>query len=373
MNQRASEVTTARPLEAEPAVGTRIDHIDTPAAIVDLDIVERNIQRLQAYCDRHGMACRPHIKTHKLPRLAWKQLEAGAIGITTQKIGEAEVMAQEGIRDILITYNVMGNAKVERLARLAQRADVSVALDNEVSLDAVIKAASAAGRTIGVLIEFESGKERQGVVEPEAALRLARAASSAPHVEFRGLMTYPATAASAEWIARAVELFEAHGLTIEVVSGGGTPNAWSSHDIAGLTEYRAGTYIYNDRNMVAAGAATFEDCALHVHATVVSRPTDSRGVLDAGSKTLTSDPAVSAAGRGHGRILEYPDAVITQLSEEHGVVDFSECENRPAIGERVRIVPNHVCPVSNLHDQVYLHRGGILEATVPVAARGMTR
>lgn len=352
--------------------GSRIEELDTPVVTIDLDRVERNIAKLQDYCDRHGLACRPHIKTHKLPVLAHKQIGAGAVGITTQKIGEAEVMAAAGVEDILITYNLIGRAKAERLARLARLATVSVAVDNEVALETAAHAASLAQATIGVLIEFESGKLRQGVLEPQAALELARKAAAAEWLEFLGLMTYPSTPASADWIARARKLFEAEGLAIKVVSGGGTPNAWRSHEIEGLTEYRAGTYIYHDRKSLGVAAANLEECALHVHATVVSMPTDQRGVIDAGSKTLTSDPVSPEFGSGHGLILEYPNAVITELSEEHGVVDFSECREKPRIGERVRILPNHVCPVTNLHDHVYAHRGGILEAVFPVAARGKT-
>lgn len=372
MTDTARRETDLRTHGLSTAAPQRIEELDTPAIAVDLERVERNIAKLQEYCDEHGLACRPHIKTHKLPLLAHLQVQAGAVGITVQKIGEGEVMAAAGITDILITYNLVGRAKAERLARLARIADVSVALDNEVALDTVIRAASLAERTIGVLVEFESGKQRQGVLEPEAALRLAEKARSAPHVRFRGLMTYPATADSAAWIARARELFDAHDVPIDVVSGGGTPNAWSSHEIAGLTEYRAGTYVYHDRKTVGAGAAELDECALHVHTTLVSMPTSDRGVLDAGSKTLTSDTVPTEMGEGYGTILEYPDAVITGLSEEHAVVDFSACSQRPAIGDRLRVLPNHVCPVSNLYDEVYVHRDGVVEARLPVAARGKT-
>lgn len=354
------------------AARKRIDELDTPAVVIDLDRVEHNIAKLQEYCDRHGLSCRPHIKTHKLPLIAHMQLQAGAAGITVQKIGEGEVMAAAGIDDILITYNLVGKVKAERLARLAHMANVSVALDNEVALDTVIRAAALAERSIGVLVEFESGKQRQGVLEPEQALQLAQKARAAAQVRFRGLMTYPATEDSAAWIARAGELFSAHDVPIEVVSGGGTPNAWRSHEISGLTEYRAGTYVYHDRRMVGVGAAELDECALHVHTTLVSMPTRDRGVLDAGSKTLTSDTVPPEVGQGFGLILEYPDAVITQLSEEHAVVDFTACATRPTIGDRLRVLPNHVCPVSNLCDEVYMHRDGIVEAQLPVAARGKT-
>lgn len=346
---------------------------DTPCVVVDLDVVERNILRLQAYLDEHGIENRPHIKTHKLPLLAHWQLAAGASGITVQSLGEAEVMAAAGITDILITYNVMGQEKEQRLAQLARLANIRVALDNLVALGTVAAAALAAQRTIGVLVEFESGRKRQGVVTPEEASALAQEAASRPHLEFLGLLTYPNSPQVAPFVQRTKELLAAASLPLKVVSVGGTPGMWHAHEAGAATEHRAGTYVYNDRNSIAAGSATLEDCALHVHATVVSMATPERGVIDAGSKTLTSDLFRADRSAGYGLILEYPEAVIHELSEEHGSVDFSACERKPRLGERVRVLPNHVCPVSNLHDEVYAYRGGQLAAVLPVAARGMTR
>src|SRR5260370_33336412 len=153
-------------------------------------------------------------------------------------------------------------------------------------------------------------------------------------------------------------------MEIAVGSGGGTPKAWQAHEIAGLTEVRVGTYIYHDRATVGVGAATLDDCALHVHATVISRPTETRAVIDAGSKSLSSDRVAPSTGEGYGLILEYPDAIIERLNEEHGILDLSHSAGKPAIGDRVRIVPNHVCVVTNLHDEVVLTRGGLVEATL---------
>jgi len=348
-----------------------ITEIDTPAVIIDLDRAEANITKLQTYLDSHGIAGRPHIKTHKLPLLAHKQVNAGAVGITVQTLGEAEVMAAAGIEDILITYNLLGEEKARRLAGLARVVPrLSVAVDNQVALDTVIAAGSRADRTIGVLIEFESGKKRQGVLEPAQALALATRARASNFVSFLGLMTYPCGSQTASFVAEARQMFSDAGIDIQVVSAGGTPGMWSAHEVAGLTEYRVGTSIYNDRLSVGVGSASYDECALHVHVTVVSLPEPDRGVIDAGSKVLTSDAVPADIGRGHGHILEYPDAIITSLSEEHAVVDLSGCPERPTIGERLRVVPNHVCPVSNLVDEVVLHRRGVVEATVPVAARG---
>ena len=347
-----------------------LSELDTPAVAVDLGRAEANIAKLQAYLDEHGIANRPHVKTHKLPLLARKQLDAGAVGITVQTLGEAEVMVAAGARDVLVTYNLIGPHKARRLADLAGVARMSVAIDNEVALATVAEAAARAGRRIGVLVEFESGKRRQGVLEPEQALALAREVAARPHLEFEGLLTYPASPAIGPFVEEARSVFAREGLEIGKVSAGGTPNMWRAHELPHVTEYRAGTSVYHDRKSVGRGEAALDECALHVHVTVVSMPTGDRGVIDAGSKVLTSDLVPPEVGRGYGTILEHPEAVIAELSEEHGVVDFSACPSRPRVGDRLRVLPNHVCPVSNLVDEVVLHRSGVVEAVVPVAARG---
>jgi D-serine deaminase-like pyridoxal phosphate-dependent protein len=300
-------------------------------------------------------------------------MELGACGITCQKLGEAEVMVDAGLDDILISYPLIGPAKALRLAALARRVKMSVAVDNPLALETAAQAARAAGTPIGVLVEFDSGNKRTGVVSVDQALDLARRVGEAEGLRFEGLMTYPSTAATSAFVAEAKRRFTDAGITISVVSGGGTPNAWNAHEIAGLSEVRVGTYIYHDRATVGAGTASLDECALCLHATVVSRPTEDRAVIDAGTKSLTSDLVAPSVGPGYGLILGYPDAVIERLNEEHGVVDLSRCEERPALGERVRIVPNHVCVVSNLHDEVVMSRDGRVVDTWRVAARGKTR
>jgi D-serine deaminase-like pyridoxal phosphate-dependent protein len=183
-------------------------------------------------------------------------------------------------------------------------------------------------------------------------------------------MTYPTTRASGPWLRAARDAVEARGLTVGCISGGGTETALRTHEIGEVTEIRIGTYVYGDRATVGYGATSLEDCALHVRAAVVSRPTSTRAILDAGSKTLTNDPVNGTAGEGYGLILEYPNARIYTLSEEHGHVELSLCENQPAVGEVVTIVPNHACGCTNLHDDVVVHRGGRVVAVWPVAARG---
>lgn len=351
----------------------RVEDLETPVPVIDLDRVENNLAKMQVYCDHHRLRLRPHIKTHKMPAFAHQQVERGAIGITCQKLGEAEVMVDAGLDDILISYPLIGSAKALRLAELARRAKMSVAVDNALALETAAEAARAAGVSIGVLVEFDSGNKRTGVVLVDQALELARRTEATPGLRFDGLMTYPSTAATADFVLEARRRFAEAGIAISVVSGGGTPNAWQAHEIAGLTEVRVGTYIYHDRATVGAGAASLEDCALHLHATVVSRPTEERAVIDAGTKSLTSDTVAPSVGPGFGLILGYPDAVIERLNEEHGVLDLSRCREKPALGERIRILPNHVCVVSNLHDEVVISRDGRVVDTWRVAARGKTR
>jgi D-serine deaminase-like pyridoxal phosphate-dependent protein len=345
---------------------TEITSLDTPVATVDLDAVERNIARFQGYCDEHGLAFRPHVKTHKLPAIAHMQLRAGAVGITCQKLGEAEVMQGAGLRDILLTFPLCGAAKAERFAALAREGELSVAADSAAVARGLSDALASVGAEAGFLVECDTGFARTGVQTPQEAAELAALVDELPGLRFDGLMTYPTLAGTGPALRAAIEAIEARGLEVKTVSGGGTPTFFGNHEV------RAGTYLYGDRACIANGSVPLEDCALRVRATVVSRPTADRGILDSGSKTLTNDP-VESAGGGHGLIVEYPQARLYGLSEEHGHVDFSACDERPEVGEVVTIVPNHACGCTNLHDEVAVHRSGQLVGFWPVAARGKIR
>jgi D-serine deaminase-like pyridoxal phosphate-dependent protein len=348
-----------------------ISELDTPVLTADLDAVERNIAGMQAYCDEHGLALRPHIKTHKLPKLARLQLAAGARGITCQKLGEAEVMADAGIDDILISFPLVGEAKAERLAALARRIKVSVVGDSAAVATGLSAVLARNGLEIDFLVECDTGNERTGVQSPADAAELALLVASLDGLRFGGLMTYPTPPESGPWLGAARELIEREGLTVERISSGGTPTAWQTHTVGEVTELRPGTYVYGDRACIANGSVPLEDCALRVIATVVSRPTPGRAILDAGSKTLTSDLAIGATG--HGFLVEHPDAEVTKLNEEHGMVDVRRCAQPPQVGDRVTIVPNHACTVANLHDEVVLHRGGEIVETLRTVARGLVR
>ena len=347
-----------------------IDSIETPAFVVNEAVALRNIRALQDHCDRVGLHLRPHIKTHKLIRFAKAQLAAGAKGITCQKIGEAEVMAEGGLDDILITYNILGSAKLARLRALSDRlVRLAVTADSAEVVAGLSAGFVDAPRPLEVLVECDTGGRRCGVQNPEEALALARTIAAAPGLRFGGLMTYPAAGEAREaasFLRAAQDLLQENGLNCPTVTSGGSPDMWASDAGGILTEYRAGTYIYNDRSLVKRGTCGWEDCAGQVLATVVSTPTPDRAVIDAGSKVLSSD---LLGLTGHGHVVGHPEIRISGLSEEHGVLAVDP--SRPlALGQRIRIVPNHVCVVSNLFDHIWIEgAGGGLEQ-VPVDARG---
>jgi D-serine deaminase-like pyridoxal phosphate-dependent protein len=351
----------------------RVEDLDTPVPTVDLDAVERNVMRAQAWCDARGLALRPHVKTHKLPGLAHVQIRAGAVGIACQKLGEAEVMAAAGLADILVTYPIVGARKTARFAALAREVSMAAAGDSEVVARGLSAALEAAGAEAAFLVDCDTGFGRTGVQSPQDAVALARVADELPGLRFAGFATYPTLPGTGAWLGAAVELAEAAGLSPEWVSGGGTPadRLRAAEAAPALTEVRMGTYIYGDRACMMDGSVPLTECALRVRTTVVSRPTGARAILDAGSKALTSDGAPGV--ESYGYVVEYPEATIVQLNEEHAYVDLSACDEVPAVGEVVTVVPNHACGVTNLHDEVVAHRAGDVVAVWPVVARGRLR
>jgi D-serine deaminase-like pyridoxal phosphate-dependent protein len=349
---------------------TDFSDLDTPAVLIDLDRVEANLERAQTYANEHGLKLRPHIKTHKLPRFAKRAMELGAVGITVQKLGEAEVFADAGIREIFLPYNILGPAKLARLRALHARVNITVTADSAETVEGLSRTFADSAKPLTVLVECDTGMGRCGVQTPAEALALAEKIANSPGLTFGGLMTYPAAGqveANAAWLAAAKVALTGVGLAPAVVSNGGTPDLWQAHQVTAATEHRPGTYIYMDRFQVAKNVGSFDDCALTVLATVVSRPTENRAIIDAGSKALTSDTLGMV---GFGLIEAYPDAVIVGLSEEHGTVDLSACAIKPRIGDKLRIIPNHACVVSNLFDRVTLISDDQVVETIDVAARG---
>jgi D-serine deaminase-like pyridoxal phosphate-dependent protein len=352
------------------AVGHRIEDLETPVPIIDIEIVEHNLTRWQARCDALQIANRPHVKTHKLVALAKAQIDLGAKGITVQKLGEAEVMADAGIEDMLLTFNVVGAHKLERLAALARRTSISVVADSVEVVEGLAHAGCTAGREISVLVECDTGAKRNGVQSPEAALALARHIDKSQGVNFGGLMTYPRPGtrpATDKFLCTTRDLIVRSGMQTATISSGGSPDMWKDDGLAHITEYRVGTYVYFDRALTERGTCTHNDCALSVLSTVVSRPTGDRALIDAGSKALTSD---LLGLTGYGTVQELSRAQVYDVNEEHGYLDVSAVTNKPRVGDVLRVTPNHVCPVVNLFDKVVFTRGGEILGAVRVDARG---
>ena len=360
---------------------TDIADVETPALLVDLDIMERNLTRAAEYAAAHGLALRPHVKTHKSPRVAARQLELGAIGLTCATPFEAGVMSAVA-SDILVAYPPVGAARATRLAALPAHVNLLVALDSMAAIHAMSRAAVAHHRTVGVYVELDLGMHRVGVAGVEDAIALARAVRDTPSLDFTGIAFYPGhvreavddqdakLAALGDTLMAALRQFEREGLSPRVVSGGSTPTLWRTHEIRGVTEMRPGTYVYNDRTTAAIGACAWDDCALTVLATVISTAVPGQAVIDAGTKALGREPVRGVEGEGFGQLLEHPEVIVERMSEEHGVLDISRSHWRPHVGETVRVVPNHVCIVVHLSDIVYGMRGGVLETSWPVSARG---
>ncbi|NNK63796.1 MAG: D-TA family PLP-dependent enzyme [Gemmatimonadetes bacterium] len=341
--------------------------------------MEANARRVADYCAQHGLRWRPHIKTHKSRRIARLQLERGARGLTVATPHEAEVMSAV-TADLLLAYPPVGPARLERVLGLPESVDLKVALDSTEVLAPLAAASRAAGRSIGILVEVDVGLRRVGVQGVDAAVRLAEAVAASEGVRYRGILFYaghirgtgPAEdAAIAQLSADVAALCEglaSAGLVPEIVSGGTTPTLWRSHEIEGLTEVRAGTCIFNDRDALAVGAAREADLAYTVLATVVSTAVAGRAAVDAGSKALAKEPR---GGRGtFGRLLDRPEVEVVALSEEHGMLDLGNTAWRPAVGDRVRIVPNHVCVSVNLQDRILLEGADGLVEAVALEGRG---
>ncbi len=361
-----------------------VSEVDTPALLVDLDRLTANLDRAAAAARSADLDFRPHTKTHKVPEIAKLQLERGAAGITAAKIGEAEVMANAGLEDIFIAHQIVGPEKIERLVRLADRARVSVGADSMEAATPLSMAFAQHGRRLRVLIEVDIGLRRCGL-PPDDVLDFARGINTLPGLSLAGIFTYPGQvyAARNENEVAGIAAYEcrimgelgagiARLVDAEIrISGGSSPTLSSYHPECGLTEIRPGTYVFNDRTQVDRWAATPGDCALTVLATVVSAPEPGRAVLDAGSKSLTTD--VARESPGCGMLKEDNAAVLVKLNEEHGFLDLSQSDLKLRVGDKVEVIPNHACTVSNLFDEMLAVKGGEVVETWPVAARGMVR
>jgi len=376
-------MSTAMQQGLNSLIGESVERVETPALLVDLNVMEANIRRWQAAVDAAGVAFRPHVKTHKAPAVAALQLEAGAVGLAVAKVAEAEVFAAAGCRDLVVAYPVVGTGKWRRLADLARTCTVTVNVGSEIAGRGLSAAAVAAGSVIRVHLDIDTGLHRCGV-PAEAAEALGQLVLELPALELDGITTFRtvifpgAEGRSLDELGREegalmVELAErlrAAGLPIRTVAVGSTPTALAAATVPGVTEVRAGTYVFGDALMATWGAVAEDDIAVTIVSTVVSRPSSERATVDGGSKTFAGDiaPGMVAGLTGYGRMVG-ADAHIEAMTEEHGLVRLGPGV-APAIGDRLRFVPNHVCTAVNLADEVIGVRVGRVEAIWPVSARG---
>ena len=362
------------------------DALDTPCLVVHEEILEQNIAEMAEYAGQRGIKVRPHQKTHKTAEIARMQIEAGAIGGTCAKLGEAEVLVDSGaLKDVLIANEIVGELKVRRLLALMDRAHVMVAVDGVEAAQRLSDACDQAGKRLDVLLEVNTGLNRAGLKPGEEVLDLARSLAEMSGLNIRGIMTHEGHVAAAkdaddlgeiarragENLVATAALLRENGFDIDVVSVGSTPAAFATTKIEGVTEMRPGTYVFNDNTAFRFGRITPERCACRILATVVSRPAPDRAVVDAGSKTLAMDPSPSK--KGFGYVVEYPDATIVRVSEEHGVIELPENARDLKVGDKIEIIPNHVCPTVNLQDEMFVVRNGEVTGCWDVIARGKVR
>jgi D-serine deaminase-like pyridoxal phosphate-dependent protein len=364
-----------------PTMPIHIESLETPVPVVDMGRLEHNIERVAAYAKQHRLALRPHVKTHKAPYIAERQVGAGAIGLTCATPRELEVMSTVS-HDLLLAYPALGHEKIQRLMHLAGHVRLTVALDSIEAAQQLGAAAQQAGVDVGVYVELDLGMHRVGVQTVEQAIEIIRTIEKFPRLRYAGITFYaghirdrvneqqPKLDRLKRDLDAAVRALDTAGLAPAVVSGGSTPTLWRTHEIEHVTEMRPGTYVYNDRGTSEIGSCGEDEVALTILATVVSTSVPGQAVVDAGAKALGREPVRGVAGEGYGALLSDPNVIVQSMSEEHGILDLGQTTWRPRVGERVRIVPNHVCVAVYQHEAIFGVRGDAVEACWPVAARG---
>ena len=358
--------------------GMRKQEMDTPALLVDLDVMEANIARMARFLEGKQARLRPHYKTHKTPAIALKQLEAGAIGITCAKVEEAETLVNGGVKDILIANQVVGRTKIARLAGLARHAGLMVAVDDPRNVDELSAGMMVAGASLRVLVEVNVGNNRCGAEPGDAAVSLAKKISEAPGLRFAGIMGYEgfcqrikdmaareaAVRKAMASLLRTRDLIEAGGLEVDIVSGGGTGTHTIIATIPGITEIQAGTYVVMDADYRNLGVDF--GCALTLLATVISRPVPGIAIADAGLKAMTED-------HGMPELQGVPGGKLVQLSEEHAKIELAGPSVTLDPGDKVEFIPGHACTTISLHDNLYGIRNNRLEVVWTIAGRGKFR
>lgn len=361
-----------------------VNELETPAVLVDLDILERNLQHTAELARNAGVKLRPHCKTHKSVWLAKKQLEYGAVGITVAKLGEAEVMVNGGIKDILIAYPIVGETKLKRLERLMKKADIIVSTDSVEVSQGLSDLGMAMGQKVRTYVDVNSGLQRCGLEPGRETAELVKKLVKMPGLEIVGLMTHggfsydyhdeeslrAAAHKEADALLVTQKLLREEGIDIEEISVGSTPTSKFIGEIVGATEVRPGAYVYGDDQQLSTGIITWDDCAMYVMSTVVSAPRTGSVIVDAGSKTLCSDSCPHR--EGYGMDKDDHDVYIAELCEEHGIVKMPD-EKKYKVGDRLMFLPNHCCAVTNMHDEIYGIRNGMVERIIKVDARGKVR
>lgn len=354
--------------------------LDTPCLLVDFDLLKANIEDMAAMSARAGKRLRPHVKTHKCTEIAAIQREAGAAGITAAKVSEAEVFAAAGFQDIFIANLVVGQPKVERTLRLAERCTLTIGLDSLAVAEPIARAAECRGVPVRVLIEVDTGHGRAGVRTVEDAVRLASFLRRHRYMSLQGVFTHEGHAyrspadrlpeicrnALLRLLAVREAAEQAYGVRLAVLSVGSTPSAQVMGEIPEVTELRPGNYVFQDATQVRLGRPV-NRCALTVLTTVVARPSATEAILDAGTKALSADRDVLY---GHGFVLDHPQARVDWCSEEHGHLHLGMTTWRPAVGQKIRLVPAHACTCVNMHSWLWIVRGDEVLARWPVSARG---
>jgi D-serine deaminase-like pyridoxal phosphate-dependent protein len=361
-------------------IGDRLLEVDTPALIVELDALERNVAAMAAAVEGRGVRLRPHAKSHKCPDIARRQIAAGAVGVCCQKVGEAEAFVTAGVTDVLITNEIVGAPKLARLASLARNASLGVLVDDRANVCSLAAAMRAAGASIDVLVEVDVGAHRCGVLPGAPALELARAVAGEPALRFAGLHAYQgaaqhlrrpaerraASARAAELAFETRTLIEQAGIDCGTVTGAGTGTFALERDSGIYTELQPGSYVFMDadygRNERADGEIRFEQ-SLFIWTTVMSTPAPDRAIVDAGLKAFAVDS-------GMPLVADAPGLELIKASDEHGVVRIAPGTTGPGLGDRLKLVPGHCDPTVNLYDWIVAVRNNQVEALWPVAARG---
>jgi D-serine deaminase-like pyridoxal phosphate-dependent protein len=360
--------------------------METPRLLIDVPKMRRNIEKMAGTAREHEVKLRPHVKTHKIPSIAREQLEAGAAGITVAKVSEAEVMAENGIRDIFIAYPLVTDSKIKRALRLSRRTSLTVGVDSVEGARRLSKMAVSDGCILDVRLEVDTGLRRTGILRSEA-VELASRIESLENLGLTGVYTYrgavlkdgsptldlkTAGLEEGELMVSVADRIRERGVEIEDVSVGSTPTAAFAGEVDGVTEIRPGTYVFYDRMQARLAVCSLEECAATVIATVVSRPAEDLAIIDGGSKTFATDVPPDKEPlnlEGFGHVVGYPNAVLERLTEEHGMLHVTN-DNPLGVGDTVRIVPNHVCSTVNLHNEVFLTNGSGAVEWLEVTARG---